>query len=122
MIPKRIAKIEELLKREISSIIQQKMQDPRTEFVTVTKVRISKDIKAAIVWISPLAIDNKARQIAIDTLAHAHHFIQNILSHRVKLRYLPHLEFKLDNTIEYSSHINEVIGKLQEKEGRKETK
>ena len=118
MIPDRIARVEELLKREISNIIQQELQDPRIGFVTVTKVSVTKDIKQANIWISVFAKEEKVKKDSIKVLSHARNRIQNILAQRIALRYLPQLHFKLDNSIEYNMHIDEILERLRKEEGR----
>jgi len=118
MIPDRIARVEELLKREISSIIQGDLQDPRIGFVTVTKVSVTKDLKHANIWISVFEQGKNKKKDSINALEHARNRIQSCLANRVTLRYLPHLQFHLDNSIEYSSHIDEVIERLKKEENR----
>ena len=121
MIPDRIARVKELLKREISNIIQQELQDPRIGFVTITKVTVTRDLKQANIWISVLGEGTKTKQDSVKALIHARNRIQESLAHRVTLRYLPQLQFRLDTSIEYSVHIDKVIDRLRKDEGREET-
>lgn len=116
MIPKRKSRVANLLKREISAIIQHELQDPRIGFVTVTKADISKDLKLADIWISVLG-DAKQKEDSLETLNHAHYYIQELLAPRITLRYLPQIRFHLDDSIEYNAHIDDVITKLKEQEG-----
>lgn len=116
MIPQRTARVGELLKREISNIIQQDLQNPRLGFVTVTKVIVTKDLKLANVWLSVMGNDT-VKQTSIDILTHAQSRIKELLAGRVKLRYLPALQFHLDTSIEYNVHINEIISRLRKEEG-----
>lgn len=118
MIPQRTARIEELLKREISIIIQQKLQDPRIGFATITKVDVTPDLKQAVCWISVLETGPKTKETSLNALTGARNKIQENLSHRIRLRYLPKLQFRLDDSIQYGAHIDEVIEKLKKEEGR----
>lgn len=111
-----MARIAQLLKKEISAIIQHELQDPRIGFVTITKVDITKDLKMANVWISILG-DEKQKIASLETLNHAHYYIQELLAPRVALRRLPQIQFHIDDSIEYNSHIETVITKLKEEEG-----
>lgn len=120
MIPDRIARVGELLKREISNIIQQELQDPRIGFVTVTKVTVTRDLKQANIWISVFKDGIEAKQASLKAITHARNRIQNCLAHRVKLRYLPQLQFRLDAAIEYNAHIDEIIERLHKEEGRED--
>lgn len=118
MIPDRIARVQELLKREISSIIQQELQDPRLGFVSITKVTVTRDLKQAFIWISVFEEENKTKEDSLKALTHARNRIQNSLARRITLRYMPQLQFKLDNTIEYNATIEKVIKRLRKEEGR----
>lgn len=116
MIPQRTARVGELIKRQISDIIQKELQDPGLGFVTVTKVTLTKDLKQANVWISIMG-DDATKHTSMEILTHAQNRIKELLSGRVKLRYLPNLQFHLDTSIEYNAHIDEIISRLREEEG-----
>lgn len=116
MIPQRPKRVGELIKRHLSDIIQRDLQDPGLGFVTVTKVNLTKDLKQADVWISIMG-DNTAKHTSIEILLHAQNRIKELLAGRVKLRYLPSLQFHLDTSIEYNAHIDEIISRLREEEG-----
>ena len=118
MIPDRIARVEELLKREISNIIQQELQDPRIGFITVTKVAVARDLKNANIWISIFKDDPEAKKKSFKALIGARNRIQESLAHKVKLRYLPQLQFKLDTSIEYTVRIEKIIERLHKEENR----
>lgn len=115
MIPKRTNRVANLIKREISQIIQQELEDPRIGFVTITKVTVTNDLKQADVWISVLGTLEQKKD-SLKTLNNAHYYIQELLAPRVKLRFLPQIHFHLDHSIEYSSHIGKIIQKLKKEE------
>lgn len=119
MKPQRTSRVAELLKREISNIIQQDLQDPRLGFVTVTKVTVTKDLKQADIWISVMG-DDTVKHSSIEALTHAQNRIKELLAGRIKLRFLPSLQFHLDTSIEYNAHISEIISRLREEEGWKD--
>lgn len=102
---KRIASV---LEREISIIITQEMKDPRLGFITITKVTVSHDLKEATVYFSSL--DKKLE--SLDILNKATGFIRSTLAHRVKLRFIPELQFKIDDSYEYGKRIDELFEKI----------
>jgi ribosome-binding factor A len=116
MIPQRQKRVSELIKREISVILQQEMQDPRIGFVTVTKVVVSQDIKHAKILISIFG-DDTAKKTSMEAITSSMGRIKGMLASRVKLRYMPTIQFQLDTSIEYSAHINDVIFRLKKEEG-----
>lgn len=116
MIPQRTVRVGELLKREISNIIQQDLQDPRLGFVTVTRVTVTKDLQQANIWISVMG-DDTAKHTSMGILTHAQNRIKELLIGRVKLRYIPSIQFHLDTSIEYNAHISDLIARLRKEEG-----
>lgn len=116
MIPQRPSRVANLIRREISCIIQQELHDPRIGFVTVTRVTITKDLKQADIWVSVLGNDEQ-RNSTFELLEAKNHHILELLAPKVRLRYLPHLNFHLDKSIEYSIHIDSLLTKLKKEEG-----
>ncbi len=108
----RIAGIESEFKRALSDIIRNDMKDPRvSEMASVTRVEISKDLRYAKAYISVFDTEKK-KASTIETLAHAEHFIKNEIGARINIRRLPEISFILDTSIEYSSHISELLKKV----------
>ena len=115
MSTRRIEKINELLRREISEVIQKEMKDPNLGFTTITRVETSKDIQYATVFTSVMAEDN-ARKKTIEHLNNATGFIQHQLSARIRLRNMPKLVFKLDTSIDHSMRISNILKKINEEQ------
>ena len=111
--PFRSRRIAGLLHREISDIILNRLGDRKIGYTTVLRVVMSQDMKYAKVYISVMG-DIKTRDITLKTLCKAAGFIQYELSSRVVLKYLPQLRFYLDQSLDYSEHINHVISELRE--------
>ena len=75
--------------------------------ITVSEVRISPDLKNAIVFVMPLAGSNK-ESIMVALKEHANR-IRHLLSRKVILRFLPKLFFKLDTSYEVASRIHQLL-------------
>lgn len=112
----RIDRISEEVKREISRIIQREIKDPRLpDMVSVTHVKVTKDLKYAKVHISVLGDDEKKKK-AILALKSAAGFIRHELGQNLLLRALPELVFKLDDSIEQGIYISKLIEENVHKE------
>ena len=108
MLPyKRSQRVSDLLREEIADIIMHKLKDPRIGFITVTGVDLTDDLKIAIVYVSVLKEEEKTATLAI--LNAAKSFIRSELSKRVRLRYIPSVDFKTDASIEYGSKIDKLL-------------
>ena len=105
---KRIKQISEMLKGTISDIIHSRVKDPRIGFVTITELNLSKDLRKAKVFISVMGPDEKKQETRIG-LQNAHAFIQKEMASKLRLRYIPVLEFILDNRYEDYERIDRII-------------
>lgn len=94
---KRLDKVNELLRREISTVLQRDFEWADT-LVTITGVEVTEDLREAKVWVS--IIGKKPPQAVIEKLNERHGYIQNTVSKRVVLRNTPRLFFRLDNSAE----------------------
>ena len=107
----RLHKVGELFKREISRIIQRDLASPRVGFTTVTHVEISADLKHAVVRVSVMGDDNE-RDATVAELNKAAGFIQHLLGQRVTIRTMPHLEFKLDRSLDAVYRVEELLDEI----------
>lgn len=107
----RLAVIESEFRKSLSEVIKE-MKDPRiSEMASVTRVEITRDLSFAKAYISVFDTE-KNKKSTIETLTHAQHFIKNEVAGRIKLRRLPEIHFILDSSIEYSSHIADLLKKV----------
>jgi ribosome-binding factor A len=107
----RVEKVRELIKQEVSKIIVNELKDPRVKLVTVTAVDITKDLRAAKIYISLYgADDEKAKSLA--GLQKAAGFIRAQIGQRIKLRITPEIHFQVDKSLEYSEHIQKILAKI----------
>ncbi len=109
----RIEKVNQLMKREISIILQQEFQDPKLMFVTVISVDVSRDLRSAVVYYSFLGDDQRGQAIA-KTLDQLSSYIRKLIGQRVRLRYTPQFRFVVDKSIEYGARIEKTFREIHE--------
>ncbi len=110
----RIKRVNSLLKEVISEVIRERLRNPNiNEFVSVSSVDTSKDIRHAKVFISMIA-NEKEKAEAIKALNASAGFISVNASQKVRLRYFPELIFKIDNSAEDLIRMQELIGGIEE--------
>jgi ribosome-binding factor A len=112
-VTKRQKRVAELLHKEMSLLIQQRVGDPRLAFVTVTGVEVTPDLRRAHVYVSILG-DDEARQAALTALAHATGFFRHELAATLDLRFVPELLFHLDVSLDRAERIDELLAHLDE--------
>jgi ribosome-binding factor A len=114
MLPyKRSQRVSDLLREETADIIMHKLKDPRIGFVTVTGADVTEDLKIATIYISILK--DEEREMTLKILNTAKSFIRSELSKRVRMKFIPSLEFRLDTSIEYGNRIEELLSDIRRK-------
>lgn len=115
MLPyKRSQRVSDLLRKEVADIIMYKLKDPRIGFITVTGVDVTDDIKMARVYVSILK--DEERKTTIEILNSAKSFIRSELSKRLRMKFIPSIEFRLDTSIEYGNKIERLLKEAGEGE------
>jgi ribosome-binding factor A len=109
--------VNQLIREEISHVLQRELKDPRLGFVTVTEVDVAKDLRTAKVYVSVLGPEADW-QASLQALEHARGFIRSWLTPRLRLRAIPHLTFHPDRSMAHAAHIQTVLEGLRAKEGR----
>lgn len=108
----RIERVNNLIRREISELIQRELRDPRLdEFVTVTEVSTSPDLKFAKVYISCIS-GKQEGQKTLTVLNSASGFLRTELARKVRLRRIPELSFYWDDSIEHGDRILRLIDQV----------
>ena len=120
----RYDRINEEVKKAISEIVRE-MKDPRiSQMTTIMSAEVTNDLKQAKVRVSVYDPDDAVREASVAALNRAAGFIRHELGARVDLRALPQLKFTLDNSIEYSVHIAQILNDLnkdkKEQQGEQE--
>ena len=105
----RMQKINEELKKEISTIISLKIQNPSLKkgLVSVTSVNTTPDFKYARVYVSMINVGNKKE--ALKTLKKASGFVRSEVAKKVNLKYTPEIIFEFDESIEYGDRIDNIL-------------
>jgi len=105
----RIERVNSLIRQEISELLQRQVKDPRlSNFIAVTEVSTSADLKYAKVFISRIGSEEE-KQETLSALASASGFFRRELARRLKLRYIPELSFQQDDSIERGDHLLKLI-------------
>ncbi len=108
----RIERVNNLIRREISELIQRQIKDPRLDvFVTVTEVTTSPDLKYAKVFVSCINGKQEEQKI-LKVLDSAAGFLRTELAKNIRLRRIPELSFHWDDSIEHGDNILRLIDQV----------
>ena len=100
--------------RVLSDIISNKLRDPRinSEIITVTKTKTSSGFRHCKVSVSILSNDINKKKELIKLLKKSSGYMKRELADSLDLPYIPELVFELDENLEYSEKINEILDSL----------
>ena len=87
------------------------VRDPRVQDVTVTRVEMDPDMRAATVHVSVMGSAAK-EELALRGLASSAGFLQSQVAERIETRYTPRLKFKLDSGVKRSIEIARVLSEV----------
>jgi ribosome-binding factor A len=110
---KRLDRVNQLVKEEISTVLQRELKDPRLGFVSVTEVETSKDLRQAKVFVSVLG-DERKWSASLQALHSARGFIRNWLRTHLDLRVIPVLDFRADRSMEHAARIQALLDRLHD--------
>ncbi len=116
----RMDRTGEDIMRELTAILRT-VKDPRvTGLISIVRAEVTRDMSYATVYIS--SMDGiEAAKTAVKGLTSAAGYMRRELGLALKLRHVPELRFVADDSIAYSSHIAEQLGRLKkEKQGNGE--
>jgi ribosome-binding factor A len=107
----RLNRINEELKKEISQIISFELKNPdATGLISVTKVKITPDLKFAKVYVSML--NSKSKEKTLEALKKSAGYIRSEIAKRINLRITPELVFEEDDSMEYGEKIDRILKDL----------
>jgi len=112
-LPKRSEHLEKSLLREINNIIYRKINDPRIKFVTITRAKVSSDLKYADIFVT-IFNDKKQQRKALEGLKNATKFIRGELGKCLKIRYVPNIKFVIDKDLKHQYKLLEIITEINE--------
>ncbi len=105
---RRIERVNEQLKREISSILRDDVRDPRVGQPTVTAVEAAPDLSWARVFLNVMG-DDDAKAATLEGARAAASFVRSELARRMSVRRVPELDFVLDRSLEHALRIERLL-------------
>lgn len=117
MASKRIARLNEQLKREIAELLRAQVRDPRVHMVSVTAVQVASDLGSARVFVRILG-DAEERAETLRGLEAAAPFLRRALGRDLHIRRIPELRFQEDHSLEQAERIERILSEVLPRESR----
>jgi ribosome-binding factor A len=104
----RLARVAEAIREAASEAILFQIKDPRVKFTTVTRAEVSADLQHAKVYVSVMGSE-RDRNLTLHGLKSAAGFIQSKVGERMKSRYVPVIQFVLDEGVRNSQEVARLL-------------
>lgn len=111
MASKRLARLNEQLKRELAELIQTELRDPRVGLVSVTAVQVASDLGSARVFVRVLG-NEAERAESLEGLVAAAPYLRKLLGQILQIRRIPELRFQEDRTLERARRIEDILAEV----------
>ena len=110
---RRLERLTERVKQDLSEIIAYQLKDPRVGFATVTRVQLAPDLTRALVFVSVMGSEGRQRA-SLRALQHARGHIQSQIARRLRVRRHPIMTFELDKGLKHSLEVARILSELRE--------
>jgi len=111
--PERVA---EMVLRELSQLLVRDLKDPRLRSVTLTRVKMSDDLRHGRVFFSHLEGHTHAAE-SVKGFRSASGFIRKQIGRALQLRYTPELDFEFDPGLENAARVDALLRASRPKGG-----
>ena len=108
----RMLRVNELIKREVSDLCEQRIVPQLDALLTVTAVKTSPDLHHALVLVSVMG-DTAKQEEALHLLRRERAMFQERIARHIQLRYTPVLQFRLDHTLAEADRVLALIESLE---------
>jgi ribosome-binding factor A len=109
----RLQRISDRLQQELSELLVFKINDPRLSGISVTGVKVDRELSYADIFVSAVEGKERAPEV-LAGLESATAFLRRELAARVDLRVFPRLRFHWDPTPENADHIEKLLASIRE--------
>jgi ribosome-binding factor A len=104
-------RVQELLLAHLSSAILTEVTDPALRNITITDVRVDKEIQYADIYVHALGDDGREAAVMAG-LKRANGFLRSTLAKRLRLRQMPVLHFHWDAQLAAADHMDDLLNSL----------
>ena len=111
--PRRIERLQQMILQVVAEFIQRDLRDPRIGLVSITRVKLSKDLATAVIGWSSMGTENE-RRTTERGLENATSAIQRAVAHALQIRTTPALSFRYDDSLERSQELEVIFEAIKQ--------
>jgi ribosome-binding factor A len=107
------------IRQELSEVLSRgEVHDPGIGFITLTRVKVTADLQLARVYYTTMG-DQGARRDTAKALQRATPFLRRLVGERLRLRRVPELEFRFDESVAHQDRIEQILRDLHDEEAQR---
>lgn len=112
-------RVGEQIREELSEMLTRGVvHDPGIGFITLTRVHTSPDLQVARVYYSTMG-DMRSRKETAKALERATPFLRREIGHRIRLRRVPQLEFRFDESVVHQDRVEQILREIQQEDAER---
>lgn len=120
---KRTDRVADQIQRDLAMLIQREIKDPRLGMVTLSYVKVSKDLGYADTYVTVMPLGNQDEAtVTTESLAvlnSAAGFLRKELARGIKLRVMPQLRFHYDESVDRGRRLHSLIEQAYQQEQKR---
>lgn len=115
----RTERISDYLQQELAKLLLHSVRDPRAEFVNITAVDVSRDLRYAKVYFTKLGLEDADSAADVTrVLDRAAGFLRTEIAKGSSLRTVPKLTFRFDESVGHGRHMEDLLGRARASDAR----
>jgi ribosome-binding factor A len=118
----RNARVSSQMQKELSLILQRDIDDSRLGFITITEVKVTKDLAVAKVYVTVLNVDEQGKRANVKLLNELAPVIRHQLAKRMRLRHISELRFHYDDSFDTGMRVAELLSEVDKPFGSAQDK
>jgi ribosome-binding factor A len=111
----RSSRVAEELRKVITQILMEDLSDPRLGFITVTRIEVTDDLRFGKIHYSVLGSEEQ-KNSTVDALQDNLGLIRRLAAERINMKFAMDIRFELDESIEHSFKIDQILKKIKDEE------
>lgn len=106
----RARRVADRISRELATLLQREVSDPRLAMLTVTEVDVDRELAYATIYVT----GHEPEQVVISALEGARGYLRKRLAKRIPMRSFPRLRFRWDPSPDRGARIDELLDRLRD--------
>lgn len=117
--PKRATRVADVIRNELSTLLLQRVRDPKLRDISISRVELSDDLRYAKIYYTSLQGNRVAGQVQ-KSLTKAKGFMRSHLAKTINMRFTPELQFCYDDNVEKVEEMEQLLADIARKRDERE--